>query len=486
MSGRKADVSKGSTKMAKRSSGNPPGKRWRAFNTAELVANDEGKKRLRESATPAGIDDLRRNVLKIGGLGALSLTTLGMLNNGAKAKGAPIPIGSMYPLTGAAAVDGTGYKRGIELAIDEINAYGGILGRPLEPYSVDTKTMSAAEVTAAANFLIDRHKVHAIINGYNIGPNDAEYEPIADAGIIYMHVNTAIQHHNTVKSNPQRYFSCFMADPAEYWYGAGFVTTLADLRDSKQWAPPNNKIAIIVGSIPYSVVIADAMREYAPKRGFEIAFSEVVQTPTTEWGPVLAKVRALAPAAIANTHFFAGDIAQCQLQFAANPTNSLVYYQYGALLKAFRDIAGDASVGVLTGTVDGLLPDDIGKKYVEAHAKKYGPDADPQPGAIVYGPMHHFALAAAVAGGTGEPGNLEQNRKVAWALKRFTYRGPSGAYWYHPEFQATVPYPTYTRDASIGHPHLLQQIQDKNSPPLVIHPEPYTNGKFQKPSWFKA
>jgi branched-chain amino acid transport system substrate-binding protein len=92
----------------------------------------------------------------------------------------------MYPLTGAAAVDGTGYKRGIELAIDEINAYGGILGRPLEPYSVDTKTMSAAEVTAAANFLIDRHKVHAVINGYNIKPNDAEYEPIADAGIIYL------------------------------------------------------------------------------------------------------------------------------------------------------------------------------------------------------------------------------------------------------------------------------------------------------------
>jgi len=172
--------------MAKRSTGNPPSKRWRAFNSVELVADDEGKRRLSESAAPAGIDELRRNVLKIGGLGAPSLATLGTLNNGAKAKGAPIPIGSMYPLTGAAAVDGTGYKRGIELAIDEINAYGGILGRPLEPYSVDTKTMSAAEVTAAATFLIDRHKVHAVINGYNIGPNDAEYEPIADAGIIYL------------------------------------------------------------------------------------------------------------------------------------------------------------------------------------------------------------------------------------------------------------------------------------------------------------
>jgi hypothetical protein len=68
--------------MAKRSTGNPPSKRWRAFNSVELVADDEGKRRLSESAAPAGIDDLRRNVLKIGGLGALSLATLGALNNG--------------------------------------------------------------------------------------------------------------------------------------------------------------------------------------------------------------------------------------------------------------------------------------------------------------------------------------------------------------------------------------------------------------------
>ena len=93
--------------------------------------------------------------------------------------------------------------------------------------------------------------------------------------------------------------------------------------------------------------------------------------------------------------------------------------------------------------------------------------------------------AAAIAGGTGEPGNMKQNRKIAWALKRFTYRGPTGSYWYHPEFQATLPYPTYTRDPSLGHPHMLQQIQDKTKDPVVIYPEPYNVGKYQKPSWFK-
>jgi len=458
----------------------------RSHNTAELVANAEGKARLAERSKHAGLlDDTRRNFLKLGGGSALGLGALAMMNGEAKAQsGDPIPIGSMYPLTGPAATDGQGYKRGVELAIEEINDYGGILGRPLEPHFVDTKNMSASEVVAAANFLIDRHEVHAIINGYNIGPNDAEYEPIADAGIIYMHVNTAIQHHETVKSDPDRYYGCFMADPAEYWYGAGYITMLADLRDSGVWTPPNNKVAIIVGSIPYSIVIADAMKDAAAEKGFEIAFSEVVQTPTTEWGPVLSKIRQIDPAAIANTHFFAGDIAQCQLQFVENPTNSLFYYQYGALQKDFRDIAGDASVGALTGTVDGLLPDDYAQPYVDAHAAKYGADSDPQPGALSYGPMHHYALAAAVAGGTGEPGNYDQNRKIAWALKQFTFRGPTGSYWYHPEFQATVPYPTFTRDASLGHPHMLQQIQDKTKPPVVVYPEPYNVGAFQTPSWF--
>lgn len=458
----------------------------RSHNTAELVANKEGKAKLSEKSKHADLlDDTRRNFLKLGGGGALGVGALAMMNSQASAKsGDPIPIGSMYPLTGAAATDGQGYKRGVELAIEEINDYGGILGRPLEPHFVDTKNMSASEVVAAANFLIDRHEVHAIINGYNIGPNDAEYEPIADAGIIYMHVNTAIQHHETVKSDPDRYFSCFMADPAEYWYGAGYITMLGDLRDSGVWTPPNNKVAIIVGSIPYSIVIADAMKDAAAGRGFEIAFSEVVQTPTTEWGPVLSKIRQIDPAAIANTHFFAGDIAQCQLQFVENPTNSLFYYQYGALQKDFRDIAGDASVGALTGTVDGLLSDDYAQPYVDAHAAKYGPESDPQPGALSYGPMHHYALAAAVAGGTGEPGNYDQNRKIAWALKQFTFRGPTGSYWYHPEFQATLPYPTFTRDASLGHPHMLQQIQDKEKPPVVIYPEPYNVGAFQTPSWF--
>ena len=132
-----------------------------------------------------------------------------------------IPIGSMVPLTGTSADDGREFRNGLLMAIDEVNARGGINGRKLAPIFMDTGDQSAEKVVRAARTLIADHNVHAIINGYNIGSQNSEYEIIADAGIIYIHHNTLLQHHDTVASDPHRYFGCFMGDPAEYWYGQG-------------------------------------------------------------------------------------------------------------------------------------------------------------------------------------------------------------------------------------------------------------------------
>ena len=45
---------------------------------------------------------------------------------------------------------------GLTLACEEINALGGILGRPLEPYFEDTKQMGDATNVQAVQRLIDR------------------------------------------------------------------------------------------------------------------------------------------------------------------------------------------------------------------------------------------------------------------------------------------------------------------------------------------
>lgn len=396
-----------------------------------------------------------------------------------------IPIGTMVPLTGPSAADGAEFLNGAILAVEEINDGGGICGKKLELISTDTRTQTAGEVISAAQELIGKYNVHAIINGYNIGTQNSEYDLIADAGIIYINHNTLLQHHDTVSSDPDRYFGCFMGDPADYWYGQGFIKFISWLRDTKKWVPTNNRLAIISGSKPYSIVVANAMRSVAADFGWKLVFGpEIVQTPTIQWRSVLDRVRALDPGVIANTHFYAVDLAHFQLQFLEKPTNSLIYLQYGAMHHTFREIAGKSAEGIIVGTVIGLLHDEIGLDYAKCYHARFGENSTPSVGCLPYSSVHHYAIAAALAGGTGEPGNFSQNRLIADKLLKTIYRSVAGTINYHPKWQAAIPYPDATSDPSLGVPHLFFQIQDNQKEQVLIAPEPYNIGSFKPPSWF--
>jgi branched-chain amino acid transport system substrate-binding protein len=395
-----------------------------------------------------------------------------------------IPIGGMMPLTGASAQDGVEFRNGVVMAIEEINARGGLLGRMLKPVFIDTGRQSAAEVVSAARRLIDTHKVHAIINGYNIGPQNSEYEPIADAGIIYIHTNTLLQHHDTVMSDRERYFGCFQADPADYWYGQGFIKFISWLRDSGQWTPESNRLAIISGSKPYSIVIANAMASVANQFGWQVVFGpRIVSTPTTHWRDVLNEARATSPSVLVNTHFYAGDLAQFQLQFMENPINCIVYLQYGAMHQSFVDLAQAKAVGIIVSTVIGLLRDEMGHAFARRYIARFGEGSTPQVGCQSYSATQHYALAASLAGGTGGPGDFRQNRKVATHLKETIYRSVTGIIHYHPEWQSAIPYPDLVHDPSLGMPHLFYQIQDHEKEQALIAPEPYNTAKFTLPPW---
>ena len=436
----------------------------------------------------AGSKTNRRGLLKTAALGGgalLGTNLLSAINNGAKAAGKPIPVGGGVPVTGWAAADGIEFKRGLEIACEEINAVGGILGRPLEPHFEDTKEQGAANIVPAMQRLMDRYNVHAIINGYNTGAVCAEYDTIADAGILYLHHNTDVTHYAKIKSNRDKYFGIFMSDPAEYYYGPGLLVFLNNLMQSGAWKRPNNKIAVITGSQNYSVVIADAIKSKAKDLGWDISLFETVVVPISEWGPTLTKVRQDPPAVIAVTHWVPQDLAQFMLQFVPNPTNSLVYMQYGPSLAAFREIGKAATDGVLYSTVVASLQDEIGQDFNNRYKKKFGPSASPLVAAQVFDSTNIWAIAAALAGGTSGPDEPEQNHKVAARLLPLIYRGTMGTMHFNAE-QGAIPYPDETKDPSLGMPHQFLQIQDYTTEPALIAPAPYETSKFKMPPWIKA
>ncbi|PTE06421.1 ABC transporter substrate-binding protein [Mesorhizobium helmanticense] len=429
----------------------------------------------------------RRAMLQgVVGAGAAGAALLADMNNTAIAQDAtPIPVGSALPMSGIAAADGIEFKNGLELAAEEINAAGGILGRPVEIHIEDTKEMGADLVSQSMQRLIDRFEAPVIINGYNLGTNMIEMDVAADNDVIMMHYNTLISHNEKFKTDPARYYSSFQGDPPEFWYGPGCLNFLKTLAADSKWKAPNKKIAIIPSANEYSIVIANAIRDKAAEYGFEVSLFETVPFPTNQWGPTLAKLRQDPPAAILVTHFLPQDLAQFMVQFLAEPINSLIYMQYGPSLPAFREIGGEAVNGVVYSTVIGCLPDDFSKPFRESYRAKFGPNSAYITGSQTYDGLWMWALAAAIAGGPGEPMNKEQTTKVANAMKRMVYRGVNGTYRADPAGQSAFCYPTQVADPSLGMPHQFLQHQDYKTDPKLIAPVLYATDSFIVPPWIK-
>lgn len=108
-------------------------------------------------------DRLRRRVFKSVAIatGALAIISASPFVHGADA----IKIGLVAALSGQSALSGQAITRGLEIAIDEINAKGGLLGgRPLELVRRDDESNPAKGVVAARE-LIYKEKVAVLFGG---------------------------------------------------------------------------------------------------------------------------------------------------------------------------------------------------------------------------------------------------------------------------------------------------------------------------------
>jgi len=96
----------------------------------------------------------------------------------------PIKLGEYASLTGKEAGFGQTSHQGVVLALEEINAAGGVLGRPLELVYEDNQTKPGESATVVKK-LISRDKVVALIGEVSSG-RSLEAAPIAQQAKIPM------------------------------------------------------------------------------------------------------------------------------------------------------------------------------------------------------------------------------------------------------------------------------------------------------------
>ncbi len=109
----------------------------------------------------------RRTLLKAGfALGAIQVASPFVVKSLADE---PVKIGLDNPLTGTYAALGKNELIGAQLAVDQINAKNGILGRKVELLVEDSTSADAATAVQKANKLIERDKVNFLLGNINSG-----------------------------------------------------------------------------------------------------------------------------------------------------------------------------------------------------------------------------------------------------------------------------------------------------------------------------
>jgi branched-chain amino acid transport system substrate-binding protein len=111
----------------------------------------------------------------------------------------PIRIGFHVPLTDFAAGEGKSAQLGAELAIEQINAKGGVLGRPLELVTYDDQS-AAEQAVPIANKLLGEG-VKAVISGSYSAPTRAAAGVFQKEGIPYI---SAYAIHRRVRCQEQQ------------------------------------------------------------------------------------------------------------------------------------------------------------------------------------------------------------------------------------------------------------------------------------------
>lgn len=387
----------------------------------------------------------------------------------------PIVIGVPTAQSGPVGVaDQQDWLNGVTMAVEEINANGGVNGRPLEIKVVDIDLLTPEGTVAAFQSLVEGG-VHALAHSFAIIPQPA-MDVAASNGVPYLHGNTSQASVDLVKANPEKYRNIFQIDVAETWYGAGFIKFLSQQK-AAGWVPKNNRVDIVQEQIGYTQVISQATQAAIAASGGEWELGKVIdiQFPVQDWAPIVQQLKESDAGVIMIDHWVAAELASFAQAYVLDPTpGALVYLQYGPSQPEFLDLAGDAAEGFVWGSVIGVYADEQGMAFRDAYKAKY-----PGTMGMVYtGSGYDTVHILAKAWETADPSDFDA---VGQAIKGITYRGVSGTYTFANEDHTPLSYPNTTDDPEAGQAHLIFQVQDGEH--IIISPATHKQADLRPAPW---
>jgi ABC-type branched-subunit amino acid transport system substrate-binding protein len=398
--------------------------------------------------------------LVAGLMGGLSLTS------GCK-KAAPaqtIKIGAPDALTGAYAADGLLMLNGTKMAAAEINAAGGLLGRQLEVVPFDVEDMMAEKLMSAAEYLVGGAKVDVVVTSCNAAGPDVEAFGAYD--VPYLHYDADQPVVDLYHSSPN-YWNVFMVGDVGDPYGAIDF----DVTQLLPYQFPNKKLAVIKADYEWDIEYANGFRDEAVKNGWEVVLDETVPYGTSEWGPLLTKLRPENPSLIIASFYSAPDLVTLFSQWNEEPTDSLLCFGYGVSIPEFAQMMGNEGNGICGTAAAGVLPTAEGEAWAGRYKAMFNEEAPKNASAgTCYDEVNLWAAAV------NRVGNVTDYQAICKAIEDYPYQGLCGTYSFDSDHK--IP-------ESSSYPQHFFQMQNGNIVELYTHLTPVSGTAFELPPWLK-
>lgn len=317
-----------------------------------------------------------------------------------------IRIALLSPFTGLGSILGEYIQRGAWMAVQEINAAGGIMGRELDLRIYDTQ----ADASVAATVLrraISEDRVVAVF-GPNMSSAVLGVHRIAEQNKTPMLVGaTSPTFRYTEVGNP--YLFRLRADD-----GVKVVLQVKYAIEELGMERPG----VIYGSTDYSTASLAVAQAAFDQFGVEVVAAEqITEGDADATGQILSLRRAGVDGLIGLTHEPEAAVVVSQMRELGFDIPIIGFSAWG--VPAFTNLAGDAAIGVYS--VQGFNPNDDTpevRTFVENHAAQYR-DRPSDPAQCYYDGIHLLAKAIEQAGTT-------DGEVLARTLREIEYHGVQG------------------------------------------------------------
>lgn len=276
---------------------------------------------------------IRKRILGVAAVAVAATLALSACSGDAGASGDsgssdPIVFGVSGPKTGNYAYIGTYWQQGFDLAIDEVNAAGGIDGRDIAIDWQDSQSDAKQSLPIAQQF-VDDDKIVAEIGDFASGASMAASSVYEQAGLVQY---------------------AFTASSPDFTKGGSymFAPQMSQAILATQYAEAVKKlgdnVAVLYLDTDWGNATFAAFQEAAKEAGLDIAYSSSYLATTTDYRPILLQARDADPDVIVQLGYDqdgAGLIKQKQELGIDGPE----FFSSG-LTQAGLDLAGDAANGV--------------------------------------------------------------------------------------------------------------------------------------------